>query len=402
MSDARDSSSELRRLGPAEARMVPVVGGVGLALVLLALVVAAVTERGWQRFCFAYLVGFSFVLTVALGALFFVILQHLTRAGWSVVLRRLVENVASVVPALAVLVLPLVAGIPVLYPWSHPDHVASDPLLQAKSAYLNLPFFLIRLVVYFVAWSVLSRYFLQTSVRQDASGEASLSLQMQRRAAAAMVVFALTLTFASFDLLMSLDPHWFSTIIGVYVFAGATVASLGVITAGLHFLQRRGYLLHSVTVEHYHDLGKLLFAFVVFWAYIAFSQYMLTWYANLPEETGWFLRRQSHGWGWISLGLIAGHFLVPFLLLLSRRPKRHPALLAAVSGWVVLMHWLDLYWLVMPEAGAAGAIPGLLDVSLGLGLAAMTAAFILLRMQRQSLIAEGDPRLAESQTFENA
>jgi hypothetical protein len=394
--------SEQRRLGGAEARLGRLAGGIGLSLLLAAVGLAAVTHDGWQRFFFAYLVGYAFVLTVVLGALFFVILQHLTRAGWSVVLRRLAEGVMSAMPAMAVLAIPVLVGIPHLYHWSHAAEVAADPVLVAKSAYLNAPFFVLRVLAYLAIWVLISRYFLRASVQQDTSHAPRLSLQMQRHAAWTMVVFALSTTFASFDLLMSLDAHWYSTIFGVYIFSGAALGSLAVLTLVAFAVQRAGYLRSSITLEHFHDLGKLVFAFVVFWAYIAFSQYMLYWYGNIPAETGWFVRRQEHGWEWVGVVLIVGHFLLPFLLLLSRLPKRRPRILAAVAGWVVLMHWVDVYWLVVPEVSPGGPMPTLVDLLLWFGLTAVTAAVILHRMHRHALIPEGDPRLAESQTFENA
>ncbi len=202
-------------------------------------------------------------------------------------------------PLLALLAVPLLFGLGELYPWARAGYAGAP----GKAAYLNVPFFIARLAVYFAVWGWIGRFYLRRSLAQDASGDPSLTTTMRRRSAPAMIVFALTLTFAAFDLLMSLDPGWYSTIFGVYYFAGAAVGVYALLPLAVFLLQRAGFIRRSVTVEHYHDLGKLLFGFVVFWAYIAFSQYMLMWYANLPEETHWFVARQQHGWGWVGLAL---------------------------------------------------------------------------------------------------
>lgn len=397
-----DITQERRQLGALGDRVwkgSAVVGAVGVAV---AVGIAAVTTDGWRRFLFAYLLNFSYLLALALGALFFVILQHLTRAGWSVVVRRLAEGVAAVLPFLAVLAVPVVLGLHQLYHWSHADVVAQDHLLQGKAPYLNAPFFMIRLALYFAVWTVLTRFFVSRSVAQDSTGDGETSLLLQRRAAPAMIAFALTTTFAAFDLLMSLDPHWFSTIFGVYFFAGAVVSFVALLIVIARALQGAGFLVHAITVEHYHDLGKLLFAFTVFWAYIAFSQFMLIWYANLPEETGWFLRRQTNGWQWIGLTLVVGHFLVPFVALLGRQPKRNPRLLALAAVWQLAMGWVDVFYLVGPEAEVGHGLPRVVDLALLIGLGGLTVAYAVRMMMRRSLIAERDPRLDESLLFENA
>jgi hypothetical protein len=396
-------AQEVRRLGPLGARVWRAAGGVGVVALLASLVLASAGGAGWQRFFFSYLLSFTYVLTLALGALFFVILQHLTRAGWSVVVRRWAEGIAATLPLLAVLALPIaVLGLPHLYHWANPEIVAGDALLRAKQPFLNVPFFLVRLVVYFGLWSLLARFFFSRSLQQDATGDPQLTVQMERRSALAMLGFALTLTFAAFDLLMSLDAHWFSTIFGVYVFAGCVVSFFALLTVVVFATQRAGMLRHAITVEHYHDLGKLLFAFTVFWAYIAFSQYMLIWYASLPEETEWLLRRQTHGWGWVGLILLFGHFLAPFVALLSRAPKRRPRLVVIAAAWMLAMHWVDLYWVVIPEVSPQAAMPHLLDLTTLLGLGGLFVAAAAYLMRDRSLIPEHDPRLTESLMFENA
>jgi hypothetical protein len=228
-----------------------------------------------------------------------------------------------------------------------------------------------------------------------------LTVRMERRSGGAMVLFALTTAFGAYDLLMSLDPHWYSTIFGVYFFAGSVVGFFACLPIITRTLQRSGRLAHAITVEHYHDMGKLIFAFTIFWAYIAFSQYMLIWYANLPEETGWYLRRQTGGWQAVSLLLLFGHFIVPFLVLLPRWVKRDGRLLVLPAVWMLAMHWMDIYWLVMPEMGAKGVPLGLMDLACFLAVGGTFVAAAARRLRDRSLVPEGDPRLQESLAFES-
>jgi hypothetical protein len=371
--------------------------GIGGSLLL-----ARGTDGGMDYLLETYLVSFAFFLSISLGALFFVLLQHCTRAGWSVVVRRVAEAVAGNVWLMAVLALPIVLGMDHLYHWTDAAAAAHDPLLEGKMGFLNPTFFIGRLFAYFVVWGVMATFLHRTSVAQDSSGDPDLTLRMERLSAPGMVLFALSLNFAAFDILMSLDAHWFSTIFGVYYFAASVVAFFAVMPKILYALQMRGVLKNAVTVEHYHDIGKLMFAFIVFWAYIAFSQYMLIWYGNIPEETEWFLKRQTGGWTTVSLILIFGHFLVPFLLLVSRVIKRRPLLLALTGGYVAAMCWVDIYWLVIPEFSPGVARFGLLDILCMLGINGVYSAAILLRLKRHSVVAEKDPRLEESLAFENA
>lgn len=396
-----DVANEPRVLGEAATPVQKaglVAAGLGFAAAVL---YGAATAAGWRAFFFAYLHAWSYFASLALGALFFVMLQHLTNAGWSVVVRRLAEAMAGTLPLLAVLFLPIVFGIGELFHWSHPEAVGADQLLKWKAPYLNIPFFLVRCVVYLAVWAWLASFFVGRSLAQDATGEPAHTLAMRRRAAPGMFLFAFTVTFAAFDLLMSLDPHWYSTIFGVYYFAGSAVGFFAGLIVFAYLVQRAGFLRHVITREHYHDLGKLLFAFTVFWAYIAFSQYMLMWYANIPEETLFYLHRQEHGWEWLGLGLVFGHFLLPFLLLLSRTPKRRKGALVVVAGWLLLMHWLDLYWFVMPVHSEHATL-NWASLALALGFGGALVAFMLWRMRSASLVPEKDPRLNESLTFENA
>lgn len=389
---------QLGELGVHIARIGILVGAAGLAV---SLIWGRSAEDLGHRFFHAYLVSFTFFLSLSLGGLFFVILQHLTRSGWSVVLRRLAECIASNLWLLAVLALPIIPGIRHLYHWADADAVARDHLLHGKEPYLNVPFFLVRLTIYFVVWIALAAFFRRNSVRQDATGEVGLTLRMQKWSAPGMLLFGVTITFAAFDLLMSLDPHWYSTIFGVYYFSGGVLGFFALLTLTALLLQRSGRLTGVVTAEHYHDLGKLVFAFSIFWAYIAFSQYMLIWYADIPEETVWYLRRQSGEWAFVGLILLFGHFVVPFLVLMSRGAKRRTLVFAACSVWVLLMHLVDVYWLVMPQAAPMSAKPAVVDVACLIGVGGLYIAGIALSLRRQALVPLRDPRLGESLTFEN-
>jgi hypothetical protein len=346
-----------------------------------------------------------YFLSIGLGALFFVTLQHLTRAGWSVAVRRLAELMAATLPLVALLLVPILAamvqGNPSLYIWVDDNMVQADELLRAKQAYLNVPFFLLRVVVYFLVWAILSRFFLRNSLRQDQSGDLRLSAAMQRMSAPGMMLFALTTTFCAVDLLMSLTPHWYSTVFGVYFFAGSVIGFLATTILATQALQSQGVLRQTVTVEHFHDLGKLLFGFVFFWGYIAFSQYMLIWYANMPEETEWFLKRQTGGWVWVSLVLLFGHFIMPFAGLLSRHVKRHRQALAFWACWMLVMHWLDLYWLVMPSLREEQPPFSVMDLTCFVGVGGLAIAAFAYGARGKLLLPAKDPRLDESLAFEN-
>jgi hypothetical protein len=402
MKQVADITTEERRLDPVLPLWLGVAGALAAVGAAGALGLASTQEHGWGRLLETYLVSFSLFLALTLGALFFVMLQHITRAGWSVVVRRIAEAIARNVWLMAILAIPVVLGMHHLYHWSHLEEAAHDPLLAGKTGFLNPSFFVIRLAIYFLIWGALAWFFHRSSTRQDASFDPKLTMRMERAAGPGLVVFALSANFAAFDLLMSLDPHWFSTIFGVYYFAVSVVCFFAVMPKILVGLQWKGVIARSVTVEHFHDLGKLLFAFNVFWAYIAFSQYMLIWYGNIPEETEWFLKRQTGDWAWVSLALLVGHFIIPFLVLVSRAVKRRPRLLAVAGSYMVVMTWLDLYWLVVPEFSPGEARFGLIDVFCFAGVAGVYLLALALGLKRHSLIPEGDPRLQESLTFHTA
>ncbi len=385
--------------------MLPV--GIGIGLLVIS-AVWGVTDP--TQFFFSYLVGWTFSLAVTLGCLFFVLVHHLTKAHWGVVVRRIPEAVAYAFPMLLVLFIPIAFGMHDLYHWTHhelfdPSSPEYDPIIAGKAAYLNQPFFFARLLFYFLMWSIIAYRLYTLSVRQDVHPEHDIPKRQRTVSAWGLPVFAVTTAFASYDLLMSLDPHWFSTIFGVYFFAGAVFAAFAFIAFMALLLQRRGGMLkHTITKEHYHDLGKYMFGFTAFWAYIAFSQYMLIWYGGIPEETVFFRHRLEHGWEYHTTALVFLHFVVPFLILLPRASKRALPLLGVMTVWFFIMQWFDLHWLAMPVkdmlyGGHAGF--HLLDFTCWLGLFSLLIAATVYRLSRHSLVPQNDPRLAESLHFEN-
>jgi hypothetical protein len=352
------------------------------------------------RFAQSYLVAYLFWLTLPLGALFFLMVQHLSGAVWSVSSRRIVEAVSGVLPAAAVLYLPVALSLHRLYEWTHAEIVAADPVLQGKQVYLNPHFFLARAAFCLVVWSLLSLVLRGWSVAQDRTGEAS-SRKAIVWSAAGLPLTILTVTVAAFDWVMSLEPHWYSTVFGVYLYAGGAAAAVAAVILLLLTLRRSGWLTGQVHVEHYHDYGKWLFGLIVFWAYIAFSQYMLIWYANLPEETQWFRTRTQGGWTVWALALAAGHFFVPFFALISRAAKRSLPWLAAVSVWVLLAHYLDLYWQVMPAFHREAPAWHWLDAATLVAVGASLGLAFWRQLKDVPLAPVGDPRFSRSVEFHN-
>ncbi len=372
-------------------------GLVGLGAV--ASIAAYATDA--KHFAFSYLAGFAWLATIGLGALFFVIIQHLTRAGWSVMARRQAEWVSLVLPACVALFMPIALFAHDLYHHWMSSEAAHDELIHEKSAYLNMPFFFGRATLFLVAWTGLALYFWNSSRKQDETGDPKLTLSMGAFSAPATLIFGLTLTFASFDWLMSLDPHWYSTIFGVYIFSGAVTSSLSVLALITIGLQKTGLLKGKLTVEHQHDIGKLLFGFTVFWAYIGFSQFILIWYANIPEETIFYRHRWEGAWQSVSLLLLFGHFIVPFLVLLSRTAKRNATVLGAAAVWMLVMHWVDMYWLVLPTFDTHGHGPSWIDIAGVLGPLGVGALVVAMVATKSPLYPTRDPRLPESIRLEN-
>lgn len=357
----------------------------------------------------AYLTAFVYCLTIALGSMFFVIIQHLVRAGWSVVVRRIGELLMMMVLPLAVLFLPVLVAVWVgggtLYDWTDP-HFVEETGFDAvawdnKLGYLNPQFFTVRALFYLAVWIGLALYYFNGSSQQDETGEIAITERLQARSGPALILLSLTTSFAMFDWVMSLAPTWFSTMFGVYLFSGGILAAHCALAVGSFVLQKQGALRDEITVEHYHDLGKFIFGFTFFWTYIAFSQFMLIWYANMPEETEWFFERQEGAWKWISLSLIFLHWMLPFAGTMSRHVRRRPALVAFWGCYLLVMHFVDIYWLVMPEAehgvgGVTGVVASLLCV---IGMSSLMLGLVFYKASQTGVVAARDPRLLESLRF---
>lgn len=375
-------------------------GSFGSRALMVGIVGLVLSAIGWvvdaDRFFHAYLTAVVSWLAIALGALFFVMLHHLVSARWSVVLRRLSENVMMTIPYLALLFIPVLFGFGNLYHWSHPEAVAADELLKAKSGYLNIPFFIIRAAVYFAVWSLLARFLYRASVRQDAGYNQQDVDKIKRVSAGGMIVYALTVTAAAFDWLMSLDPHWYSTIFGVNYFAAGLLTFVSFLALLGLVLLRSGVLKETITVEHYHDLGKLMFAFTIFWTYTNFSQYFLIWYGNMPEETIWYTHRWVGSWVTISMIVLFGHFVIPFVVLMTRAAKRSFAVVGIMAVWMILMHYIEMYWLVYPTYSEHGASFSWLEPVTLLGVGGIVVWRIWVNLSAQATVPINDPKLEGS------
>jgi hypothetical protein len=339
--------------------------GIGIAALFLGVsIVLAMTSSPselshhtsrWARFFYAYVIGWTFIFSICVGSLWLILLHHLTRGRWATVVRRIAEAMANAFPVVFVAGLPfiiaLLAGYKDLYYWATPDahDAALNPHLQHKLGWLDPTFFAIRFVIYGAIFSGISAYFMKKSREQDETGDPKLSEHMRIASGPAMIVYALATCLAAFDILMSMAPKWYSTIYGVNFWGSSCIggfAALGLLVLGI---QRSGRLVHSVNAEHYHDIGKWLFAFTFFWAYTAFSQFMLQWYGNMPEETIWYKYRLFGEWQWVSIAILVGYWAFPFVFLVSRWTKRIVPSLVFFSVWQLVFHWLDIYWNVMPS-----------------------------------------------------
>jgi len=380
-------------------------GKAGLVTLVIGILGLIGSGLGWlndaPRFYHAWLTAFVFWVTIALGGMFFTLLHHLTGATWSVVIRRIAECLMLQLPWLFLAFLPLLPGMHDLYHWSHEEAIAHDAILQAKAGFLNVSFFTIRSVIYFAVWSILAVVLYRTSLAQDASHKEEHTRKLRKVSAVGMLLFAVTVTFAAWDWLMSLDPHWFSTIFGVYVFAGCFFSSLAFLAGVSLWLRKRQVLSDVITVEHYHDLGKFMFGFTIFWSYIAFAQYLIIWYGNVPEETAWYLARWEGSWKTASLILFFGHFVIPFLVLLFRNVKRHMLTMRIIVIWFLVIHWVDIYWLVFPTHLEQGANLSWVELTTTIGLGGMFLWLFWQRLSAQALVPKGDSNLQVSIQYDN-
>jgi hypothetical protein len=354
-----------------------------------------------ERFFQSYLFSFIAVMFVPLGALFFLMTGYLTGAAWSVPMRRIAENLAASIPAGFLLFVPVLFGIHHLYEWSHADVVAKDAILQSKAVYLNPNAFTIRAFVYLLIWSVLAWRLHANSTKQDTTKSIDQMHAMSRWSAPGLLITFLTVTLAAFDWSMSLDPHWYSTIFGIYCYAGGGLMFMCIWTLICLWFRDNNILANTIRIEHYHDLGKWMFALTIFWAYIAFSQYLLIWYANLPEETIWFMHRFEGTWGWVSAAILFGHFVIPFFVLLPRASKRSPAVLRFMAIWLIVFQLIDWYWQVMPTFQHGGFALHWLDLTTLFAVAGPMGLVFWHRMKANAMLPVGDPRFEQGLQFQN-
>lgn len=349
-------------------------------------------KRAWASF----LLGYFFWLCIALAGVFFAALQYLAGAAWSVTVRRIPETFIAYLPVAAILAVILFYGLHTLYEWTHTEVVSKDPILSQKVGYLNTKFFIIRHIALFAGVLILGGWIIRNSLRQDRSGDVNLTRRNAKISAPFMLVFGWLFSFVSFDLLMSLAPHWFSTIFGIYCWSGLFTSGLAMIVLWVVALKKGGSLGHYVNENHLHDLGKLMFAFTVFWAYMALSQFLLIWYANLPEETSYYLQRIKGGWFTVSIALPLIKFVIPFFVLVARKPKRNETVLLFMGVWFLLAQGLDIYWMVYPTFYPEGPAFGWAEVGMFLGFGALFLLSVGKFLSRVSPIPIRDPRLEEA------
>ena len=352
------------------------------------------------QFYYSYLIAFMYCLSIALGGLFFVLAHHATKSDGGIVLRRLAENLMGTLPIFALLFIPILAGLHhhhLFHHWTSPH----DALVEGKTGYLNIPFFYIRALIYLGAWALMARFFRGRSVAQDESGDPAVTRLLIGRSYPGIAVFALTMSFAAFDWIMTHDPHFYSTILGVYYFAGIGVSLYATLSLLVVRANKAGLLTKSVSVEHRHALGKMLFGFTVFWSYIAFSQFLLIWYANIPEETVWYAKRIAGGYMGLTIVIALAHFAIPFFFLMGRTIKRNPRTLQLGACWLLIIHYFDLYWLVMPVLHEGDLHFSILDLTTVIAVGGLFLAFFFRLLVRTQLIPIKDPLLARSIAYEN-
>lgn len=381
------------------ARNLFVVGAVGLVATAIGYFTEGDTHH--HRAYFSYLVSFTLFSGIGLASIAMVMFHHITRSSWGVVVRRIPETFASNMWLWALFVIPVLLGIHDLYHWSEaavydaasPEY---DKILKGKKAFLNTPFFIIRQLIYFTIWGFLGHRLHKASIDLDKSGDWGITTLMRKLSAPGILLFALSVAFAGFDWLMSLDPHWFSTMFGVYFFAISFQSFWPVMILLVFFLQRNGILKNTIGQVHIYDLGAWFFAFTIFYAYIAFSQFLLIYYANLPEETLWFYHRLEGGYQYIAYGLLIFRFALPFFTLLNRSAKYNRTVLATVSSIVLIMHFAELFWIVMPTLDTHGIHFSWMDIAAFLGLGGIFFGLFFRKFQQHSLIPLNDPKLEES------
>jgi hypothetical protein len=399
------SVEEARKLPPFTGgqRAMMIAAVVGIAGLALTAARAFVGEDAVRTALFSYLLAFVYWFAIGMGALVLLLIFRASHASWAIVVRRVVEVMAGTVPIFALLFVPIALGYKQLYPWAAPTESMGEEALKLfhhRAPYLNVPFFFARVVVYFVLWSAVSRLLLAWSSKQDTVDDPNLTRRSWALGAGALPAVGVTLSFAAFDWLMSLSTLWYSSMFGVYYFAGGFIACLSLLVMLLVFLDRSPSFHGVMRVAHWLSLGKFMLAFTCFWAYVSFSQYMLTWVANLPDSTGFMIARQEPHWHWLGRFLIVGHFALPFMILLGRGIKMKPTRLATLGLWMLFMHFVDLYWVVMPQVRPTQWLPDWANVTALAGVGGVAIAFGLFTLRGKKALPVGDPFLADSLGYE--
>jgi putative effector of murein hydrolase LrgA (UPF0299 family) len=367
-----------------------IVGVIGAVLLFVGLFVNPF------QFYRSYLWAYTFCVGLASGSLAWLMLQYLTGGAWGVVIRRPAEAAVRTLPLLAVMFLPIVIGIPNLYEWSHADKVKADEILQHKQAYLNVPFFIGRAVLYFAGWILLSWLLNKWSEREDREGGLAAHNKMAAISGPGLVFWGFSVTFMSIDWLLSLNPHWFSTMFGLLIIAGQSLSALAFLITILVYFSARPPMNAVLTPRHLHDIGKLLLALVMVWAYFSFSQFLIIWTGDLPEEIPWYLARMRGGWGYFGLALVFGHFALPFALLLSRDLKRNFKLLRNIAVFILFMRLVDLYWVIAPEFHKGEFAMSWMDLAAPVGIIGLWLAYFFLQLEKRPLMPINEPHLMEA------
>lgn len=391
---ARKMSDAVKNLDTKKAQLLALqVGGAGLALFVVSLLLKGWRDQAMQ----SYLLAFSLVVSIPLGSLFLLMLQNVTGGRWGLSIRRLLEAAVSTFPYTAILLIPIFIGLPTLYEWATPEAL-NDSLIMKKAAYLNKSGFILRSLAFFAIWSFIANRLLTWSRAEDC-GDMTVIEKMGRFSAPGIVIYALTMTFGAFDWLMSIEPHWFSTMFGVRYGAGAALGSLAVAVIVLNKLKNVEPIKSVMGTRLFWDLGNLMLAFTMFWAYVSFSEFLIIWSANLPEERFWYSDRLKGGWQYLSIAVLALHFFAPFFLLINRSIKKNIGRLAKVAVFILIMRFLDLLWTVAPSYQGEGADAGfsihLLDVTTAIGMAGMWAFFFLKGLSSRPLLASNNPRIKD-------
>ena len=361
------------------------------ALGTLALVIGYFQDG--TRVLQAWLVAYLFWLAPALGSLAIVMLHNMTGGAWGFAIRRLLEAAMRTLPALALLFVPVLLGVHRLYEWSHPDVVARDPILAHKAVWLNVPFFVARAIFYFATWSFFALGMVRLSERYDRRLDVKALRRLKMASGVGIVVYVATMSFASFDWAMSLEPHWFSTIYGMHFVVGQGLSTLCLAVVVASRLARHDPFSRWLSRSHFHDLGNLMLAFVMLWAYVSFSQFLIIWSGNLPEEIPWYRHRIRDSWQALSLLLVVGHFAAPFVILLVRRSKRNARVLAGLALFLLAMRYVDYTWLIVPAFRPQGFEPSWVDAVAPLALGGLWIGLFVRNLRGRPLVSLQDAKL---------